>query len=476
MTDLLDLQLTMDTRQFVAGGRAAASALDDVSRKTQQASDAQLRFEGNVGRLYSRGGALGGVLQVSQGVGNLTTQLARGSVEAAAFSAAFLAMEVGKTAQDFHEVTDAVAGATRQVTVATVEYDALGVAITRTSTVAQVAAATGFQKFLFVLKANPLLAAVAALSAIATVVQLIGNNADKSAQQMQQLGEAGNAIANRRKVVGGFGEQTTLSLLQQEQGRLPDIAAQLTASGKAVSAEEMSKIMGITVEQLAAKLEQFGTGRIAPNGQGSEYLRLFSNDPGIRIRGQASTDETLGGGANPVFKQGRTPYDVAVGRNVEFSPDAATRFLENEYKRLEALIKPPSTVDNMAALDGKGYGDFGFSRTSLAYANPVVRKEAEWQKQQVKEQEAVDRWKQGLEEMRAIASGVGEQLGSGILDAIQGLRTGKDLLASMVNDIERMALSKTTGAAFSAVGAAASKLFNSAPSSAALDRADTTDI
>lgn len=190
MTDFIGLKLGLDTSQFPAGAKLAGDSLETISNRFARAESSGLRFEGTARNIFSRGGALGGTIQVAGGINSLAQAFQAMNVQAALFAGSRLVLEVGDTIRDYKQLTDQVVGTTAVMSTAAqrASYDSLGLS-TALGTVSTTAVATSSKlgALWAVVAANPVVAFIGVLSLAATGMALFGKETEETEASFKEL-------------------------------------------------------------------------------------------------------------------------------------------------------------------------------------------------------------------------------------------------------------------------------------------------
>lgn len=440
MTDLMSLQLTLDSRQFVAGAQSASQALDVVRQKTISVDQSTVTYGGSMNALFKRGGAVGGISQVAQGIEATTRSLTSANYAVAALHGTFTLLEVGKTAQDFHELAAATSVATRTVPILVREIDSLGVATTRLGTEIVPVATSGFSKFLGVLRGNPLLAFAAGFSAIGaavtvatSVMSLFGSTAEKTTKRLDdQKVSLADLIVKAREysVRAALGEPDS----RASAGSAVDVVLQLQKLKQdRISLADLSSLLGSSEEQSRYALA-LGAGL------GEDALRQVIRRPAFSLNGRQYPAEF-----------GYEVQDVSRSQAI-----AAAEYLVQQRRTAEA--KRGSEYQRL------GLGE----RSSLFGAYP--QDYVSVSDQQFNEVEVtrylrdVERASAQMDELIGKGREFGSTLGDGAADLLFNLRSARDVVGSIVQDMARAGLRQAGAQIFGAVSGAFASMFNTAPS------------
>ena len=388
MANVLDL--TIDATGMERGAQQAQQALNKVTQSVKLTDQA----------LNKAFQTTGGTIQVAGGISQTAKALADLNAASAASSAARTLLEIGRTAQDFRELSQGI-----QQSAAT--YDIYGNKITTA------AAATGrLQSVMMtlgaVVRANPLLAIATAIGAISTAMSVFGDNTKKAADAYGELG------AEMRKV-------RTTEAAAEYLGITADTGAQRRALVMRTAEQAMGR--GMTMQDLQASGMGMDAMRFLAsrgNQQAIDYMR----------QGGSYTTRSYAAGMQGVtvrqFERGRMPD---VGLNAEQTQDF-----------LRARARETGMVPTPAQAGGTDYfrgGMQGAAQTAMLIAE-YKRKEAE-DSQRVAE---------NMARAADYAGNIGATVGSAFADVLMKTTTLRQAFASIVASIARQGLSDVGAAIF----------------------------
>ncbi len=264
------LELAIDATKAQQGAQVAQQAFTQVQKAAEGAARSIQVSNQAVSSAFQ---ATGGTVQVAGGITATAKALADLNIAAASSNAARLLLEIGKTAQDFKEVAAGV----QQVTTS---YDIYGTKIT---TVTQATSRFGavFATLNGIIKANPLLAAATAISAIGTALSLFSSKTEQATDAYRGFTEelAKTRISDQAAAILGIqgpGAGRRAGALQQ--------AAEFTAAGGTLTTGQLPGMesqvaqflrqQGDVRQQLLARqyLETGGTTRMGQSALGREQF------------------------------------------------------------------------------------------------------------------------------------------------------------------------------------------------------------
>lgn len=448
MTDLLGLKLTADSTEFVRGVRSAALSidelgdkivgpaarnLDELKDKFDAAGTKAARFEGSLNKVYSMRGAFGGTLNIAQDITSIEEALKRADVAGASFAGSRLFLEVGKTGLDFRELTAGVKGST----------SALGALFT-------------------IAKANPLVTLSLVVGAIGAAMALFASKTSKAREELKRLVDDQKQLSVERQA-------------SKDLGLFPEESSNFRKRELDEIRKAYESLLRLREEQKAEPVSVADFSKSVGRGQ----LDIFRALAGGNYGGQsAAAKEYLQTGQlnRPLdpFNLGAVP-SAEVGNFVRLTPaqqqDLLKKLFEGVKNQPEAFpnIQLPGDAIYQAGVEYTGRQEVDKLRKDSVEQDLASGRALDAQEAFTRQQEAIERWKESLQELREGARAFGEELGDGVFDALKGLRSGKDILAAMVNDIQRISIRSATGNLFSAAADAAGKAFNPAPSAKAQD-------
>jgi hypothetical protein len=278
------LELAIDATKAQQGAQVAQQAFTQVQKAAEGAARSIQVSNQAVSSAFQ---ATGGTVQVAGGITATAKALADLNIAAASSNAARLLLEIGKTAQDFKEVAAGV----QQVTTS---YDIYGTKIT---TVTQATSRFGavFATLNGIIKANPLLAAATAISAIGTALSLFSSKTEQATDAYRGFTEelAKTRISDQAAAILGIqgpGAGRRAGALQQ--------AAEFTAAWHGVAGRAVPAAAGRrTAAAVGAAVP--GDRRHDPHGSERARPRAVRPRPAWRHRADAAADGSVAEAAVP---------------------------------------------------------------------------------------------------------------------------------------------------------------------------------
>lgn len=247
------LELAIDATKAQQGAQVAQQAFTQVQKAAEGAARSVQVSSQAVSAAFQ---ATGGTVQVAGGITATAKALTDLNAAAASSNAARLLLEIGKTAQDFKEVAAGVQNVSTT-------FDIYGNKVT-TVTQATGRFGTVFATLNGIIKANPLLAAATAISAIGTALTLFTSESKQAADAYRGFTEelAKTRISDEAAAILGIrgpGAQGRAGALQR--------AAEFTAAGGAFTTGQLPGYD----REIAQFLQRQGTARQQAIAQ--EYLQ-----------------------------------------------------------------------------------------------------------------------------------------------------------------------------------------------------------
>lgn len=504
------LELAIDATKAQQGAQVAQQAFTQVQKAAEGAARSVQVSSQAVSAAFQ---ATGGTVQVAGGITATAKALSELNVAAASSNAARLLLEIGKTAQDFRDVAAGIPRVTRPIIETIDVFDDLGVKVGETSRVIGTVTekttrfGTVFATLNGIIKANPLLAAATAISAIGTALTLFTSESKQAADAYRGFTEelAKTRISDEAAAILGIrgpGAQGRAGALQR--------AAEFTAAGGAFTTGQLPGYD----REIAQFLQRQGTARQQAIAQ--EYLQTggtlrttMQPSPGLqgmvpvqeRVPGlpgtieltrqqtesllkelyatnqkQLDADKVSAAAADDAAKarrqiadklqeQAESPY-IQFGAGPEFDPRSwrtqmptvglpggPLRGAEYQYSngrlRPEYQVEPGQAPPLVARPDRITMTDTGGTATmaSQAFENAVVTAAAiaNYKKQ---EEEAARRVAENFQRAADYAGQVGGSLGSAFADVLMKTTTLRQAFASIVASFARQGLSDIGAAIF----------------------------
>lgn len=269
---------------------------------------------------------------------------------------------------------------------------------------ATAAGATSFTALGIAMKANPVLAIVSVLSTAAAAMSLFGNNTEKAVDALGKLRETNLRLDVESQVAGTFGLNDVL---------------QSVSKRRADARFETAVDIGVKNEPVGydSLLAAFGGDR---NALTRALQRTFTGDPFNTPQNQY----------NP-YALGPAGFPQGV------PPNAA----------ISALGYDPSmVVRGQSTIPITSQSGPDWARTNYPL-RPTEQEDRDYERREQANQEM----RENLRAMVDDARQVGEYLGDGAADMILGLRSGREILAAMLQDLVRMGVRQAAGGLFAAV-------------------------
>ncbi len=387
---MVSLELLIDASGMQRGADQAKAALGSLQTKARETETA-VKSIGGTGAAQSTSG----LLQVSSGISGIAQSLQNLNFSQAGTGIARTLLEISRTGQDFRQLTAGVSGATGA-------FGALGL----------------------VMRAHPILAIASVVGAVASAMALFSDKTDNAADSMAKARREGDALQSSLSgLAAGSGSKTgnpALDILNKLRGE--DLSRALTFT-------ENNNVIGGRGDSQFVKLSDLE--RVLP-GLSQYYGQQF------------------GGGVGP----------LGGARGARFSADEDERFVgRNQFisylETSAASYQPPggpSYFDNQPfwMRDGRDTATTSQIGNGAFRTNYPLRPTEQEDRDYERQQEDYARAQESLRAMVDDARQVGEYLGDGAGDLILGLRSGREVLASMLQDLVRMGVRQGFGNLFAA--------------------------
>lgn len=409
------LELVVDATRAVSGSQQAEAALGRVKTAAEATGKAVADSGARMSAAFQ---ASGGSIQVAGGIAQTAKAFADLNVQAGLFNTSRLLLEVGKTAQDFRELSQGI-----QQTTTT--YDVYGTKITTA------AAATGrLQSVMMtlgaVVRANPILTLATAVGAIAGAMSLFGSETKKAADAYDQLGNSFRKAQLDARTAAYLGVQYKPDLAQQQRDVF-SMVQQAQTSGQ-----------GLTLQQL----QEFGLGTqatrfLAQRGEGrgrdlaQEYMRTGGITTERRNIGQL-------GGVSTEFQRGMPQYQL--------TPAETQAFMRNVYgdvsQRMQAAAAPAQPFST-----GQNYG-IGTALEQSMQVAMIAKRGLEIEREKA---ELAERQAESLRQASDYAANIGSTVGAAFADVLLKTTSVRQAFQQIVASIARQGLADVGASIFRGV-------------------------
>lgn len=442
------LELAIDATKAQQGAQVAQQAFTQVQKAAEGAARSVQVSSQAVSAAFQ---ATGGTVQVAGGITATAKALTDLNAAAASSNAARLLLEIGKTAQDFKEVAAGVKNVSTT-------FDVYGNKVT-TVTQATGRFGTVFATLNGIIKANPLLAAVTAISAIGTALTLFTSETKKATDAYEEFGAALqkqriSAQAAQYLGIAGPGPQGSLAAIQgvAERQVLPGAAPmnlqQFGQLGYGATAARYLAQQG-TPEQQRMALEYMRTGgyqsptyAYGAMGTRTQVGTQFQQGlPQIQLDA-AQTQAVLRGIYQSIQQQAPTAAAAASTGGYVPNPQLAEYYEQMQgplYGPAPAPFTSTGTRNMTGSLTGMGLADTAMQAAQLGQmALDNQRRITE-----LKAQEA-----RYAEQAANYAGQVGGTLGAAFADVLMKTTTLRQAFASIVSSFARQGLADIGSAIF----------------------------
>lgn len=424
------LELAIDATKAQQGAQVAEQAMTRVTKAAEGTGKAVQDAGAKMSAAFQ---ATGGSIQIAGGLAQTAKAFGELNVQAGLFNSSRLLLEIGKTAQDFRELSAGVTGVS----------GAFGVLST-------------------IIKANPLLAAASAIGAIASAISLFASETKKATDAYEEFGAALqkqriSAQAAAYLGVAGPGPQGSLAAIQgvAERQVLPGAGPmnlqQFGQLGYGATAARYLAQQG-TPEQQAAALEYMRTGgrmvsrSYAAGMQGVTVRQFEQGLPSIQL--DAAQTQAILRGIYQSIQQEAPTAAAAVGAGVyQFGaeadqPGAVGGYAVREY-RPPYFVERGNVQYGMRNITGSMTG-MGLADTAMQAAQ--LGQMALENQRRITELKAEER--RYAEQAANYAGQVGSSLGAAFADVLMKTTTLRQAFASIVASFARQGLSEVGAAIF----------------------------
>lgn len=419
------LELAIDATKAQQGAQVAEQAMTRVTKAAEGTGKAVQDAGAKMSAAFQ---ATGGSIQIAGGLAQTAKAFGELNVQAGLFNSSRLLLEIGKTAQDFRELSAGVTGVS----------GAFGVLST-------------------IIKANPLLAAATAIGAIASAISLFASETKKATDAYEEFGSALqkqriSAQAAAYLGVAGPGPQGSLTAIQgvAERQVLPGAAPmnlqQFGQLGYGATAARYLAQQG-TPEQQAAALEYMRTGgqmvsrSYAAGMQGVTVRQFEQGLPSIQL--DAAQTQAILRGIYQSIQQEAPTAAAAVGAGAgvyQFGaeadqPGAVGGYAVREY-RPPYFVERGNVQYGMRNMTGSLTG-MGLAETAMQAAQlGQMALENQRRITQLKAEEA-----RYAEQAANYAGQLGASVGAAFADVLMKTTTLRQAFASIVASFARQGLS-----------------------------------
>lgn len=415
---MASLELVVDASGVVRGAGEVRTGLAELIDNAYEAEAATGKLSQTLSVTGASAreawGAGKGGLEIARGLSATATATVAAAAGARDFSgallaAANLASQFGRTKDEWRNLATAMA-TTRTVSQEIVR-DQFGIATgVRNVVNVQQSAVTGWGALWAVIKANPLTALVTGLSAAGAAISLFADNTGKLAGEWENLGRVMSRVPAEANVAERFGDANLAGEANKRR-----VSALFEA---AVTARASNQPIGLT---------QFFDSAL-PNTSFRSFLQRTSGLPGREnLWGPNEWNQFNDEQLRLFFQQG----------NVQLRPDEQIEILrrmaqpfQSAARSQEGPIGPPLPPPAPPAYEGIGPFLPGTSQEAMARAGTIKlndERRAESLRESARE----------LERMQRTAEQIGSTLGDAAFDFASGLRSGREVLQSLLSDFGR---------------------------------------
>jgi hypothetical protein len=378
------LELGLDARPMEQGAAQAKRAIDSVS-------DSALKSQAAISKAFQ---TTGGAVQVAGGIAQTAKAFSELNVAAGAFGASRALLEIGKTAQDFRELSARTQEVTRSYQVLEAVGDGLGTRVLRTVNDTTQVTISRWATLGTILRAHPLMTLVTVLSTIGGLMSVFSSNTKEAANSFDQLAAAmqkAKLDASTRAYLGlpqeaGGQQQALFQAIHDVQRTGQGMNLQQFGPGGLGGGADVARYLATrgTEAQQAAAREYMRTGGqnvtryYAAGMQGTQVTQFERGLPNLQLS-QEQTQEVLRARYRSLQPQevssqmgvGTTGISEAMQRAVQSAAIIATykqREADNARVVAENMERAANYAGNIGSTVGAAFADVLMKTTTLRQA------------------------------------------------------------------------------------------------------------
>jgi hypothetical protein len=400
------LELGLDARPMEQGAAQAKRAIDSVS-------DSALKSQQAISKAFQ---TTGGAVQVAGGIAQTAKAFSDLNVAAGAFGASRALLEIGRTVQDFRELSARTQEVTRSYQVLEAVGDGLGTRVLRTVNDTTQVTISRWSTLGTILRAHPLMTLVTVLSTIGGLMSVFSSNTKEAASSFDQLAAA------MQKAKLDASTRAYLGLPQDASGQQQAL---------------FQAIQDVQRTGQGMNLQQFGPGGVGGGADVARYLVARGTEAQ-----QAAAREYMRTGGQNVTRyyaagmQGTQVTQFERGLpSVQLSPEQTQEVLRARYRALQ-----PQTVPTQVG-GGPNYGVQSALEQSVQMASVL----ATYKKREVEDAQRVA---ENMERAANYAGNIGSTVGAAFADVLMKTTTLRQAFAGIVASIARQGLADIGGAIF----------------------------
>lgn len=405
------LELAIDARPMEQGAAQAKRAIDSVS-------DSALKSQQAISKAFQ---ATGGAVQVAGGLAQTAKAFSELNVAAGAFGASRALLEIGKTAQDFRELSARTQEVTRSYQVLEAVGDGLGTRVLRTVNDTTQVTISRWATLGTILRAHPLMTLVTVLSTIGGLMSVFSSNTKQAASSFDQLAAA------MQKAKLDASTRAYLGLPQDAGGQQQAL---------------FQAIQDVQRTGQGMNLQQFGPGGL---GGGADVARYLATR-GTEAQQAAAREYMRTGGYSRMVSSGpddlrwARQYEMQFQRglpNLQLTPEQTQEVLRMRYRSLQPQ-EVPSQI---------GVGTTGTSE-AMQRAVQSAALIATYKQREAENARAVA---ENMERAANYAGNIGSTVGAAFADVLMKTTTLRQAFAGIVASIARQGLSDVGASIFRGV-------------------------
>lgn len=419
---MASLELVVDASGVVRGAGEVRTGLAELIDNAYEAEAATGKLSQTLSVTGASAreawGAGKGGLEIARGLSATATATVAAAAGARDFSGALLAAanvasQFGRTKDEWRNLATAMA-TTRTVSQEIVR-DQFGIATgVRNVVNVQQSAVTGWGALWAVIKANPLTALVTGLSAVGAAMSIFSSKTKEATDEWKGLGDAMKNAQAGIQASGFLGLSTGDFLTDQQKTQFSALQRVFQANAPA-SVADIGDITGSRVD-VVRLLAQRGDKNAQSYLQSGRFIGGYT--------------ESNFQGTHPWFTSDLSLLQVPVDAQKEILRRTYDYYGKQAARSQEGPIGPPLPPPAPPAYEGIGPFLPGTSQEAMARAGTIKlndERRAESLRESARE----------LERMQRTAEQIGSTLGDAAFDFASGLRSGREVLQSLLSDFGR---------------------------------------
>ncbi|MFO1078859.1 MAG: hypothetical protein U1E73_14145 [Planctomycetota bacterium] len=429
---MASLELLVDASGVIRGASDVRGGLDQLIDSAYEAESATGRLSETItvtgASAREAWGASRGGLEIARGLSQTATATVAAAAGARDFSSAVLGAagalsNLSRAREEWRNLSTAMA--TTRTVAQEVIRDQFGIATGIRNVVnVQQAAVTGWGALWAVIKANPLTAVVTGLSAVGAAMSIFSSKTKEATDEWKGLGDAMKGAQAGIQASGLLGLSSADFLTDQQKTQFSALQRVFQANTPA-SAAQIGDITGSRVD----------------------VVRLLAERGDKNAQSYLQTGRFIGGYTESNF-QGTHPWFTSDLSLLQVPVDAQKDILRRTYDYYGKLASDNRAASASAYVFGTGLygGQFGANPDPLGLnvrgfngvqISPGQQGMVDFENSNRTQAEIDKEHNDALNESLRIAREIGDTLGSAGFDFAAGLRSGREILKSLLTDFGR---------------------------------------